>query len=278
MSTGILGNDLQSLLGSPQMQGIAMGLLQASGPSPTPISFGQALGQGMQMGNQMQEQAYQRQLNQLMMELKMKDYELKMKDYERKSKQQEKQDKYFEKLGGNDQMAEAVRAGLISPEKYFESTMGNQPVWEQVNDPELGMGQINRKTGEFKPIKKSDTSENADRAARVKEDALVVVDRLLNNQKGVYANRGGISTLFPNVSDSSVNAEADLETLASMLTAENLGLLKGVLSDNDIRMLKDIGAGGLKGADEQVWKNLQTLKAKLGGGQQVGGWQIQEVQ
>lgn len=271
MSTGILGNDLQSLLGSPQMQGIAMGLLQASGPSPTPISFGQALGQGMQMGNQMQEQAYQRQLNQLMMELKMK-------DYERKSKQQEKQDKYFEKLGGNDQMAEAVRAGLISPEKYFESTMGNQPVWEQVNDPELGMGQINRKTGEFKPIKKSDTSENADRAARVKEDALVVVDRLLNNQKGVYANRGGISTLFPNVSDSSVNAEADLETLASMLTAENLGLLKGVLSDNDIRMLKDIGAGGLKGADEQVWKNLQTLKAKLGGGQQVGGWQIQEVQ
>lgn len=111
----------------------------------------------------------------------------------------------------------------------------------------------------------SGTNSPAEKAMQVKRDALTVVDRLLNNQSGVKANRGGISTFFPNISDASVNAEGDLDTLASLLTTENLGLLKGVLSDTDMKILKDIGAGGLKGADAQVLQNLQILKQKLSG-------------
>lgn len=105
------------------------------------------------------------------------------------------------------------------------------------------------------------------KALDVKNTALEVTDRLLNNLEGVKANRGSVSTAFwnPNYSDESVNAEADLETLASLLTTENLGLLKGVLSDSDMRVLKDIGAGGIKGADDQVIRNLGTIRQKLGG-------------
>lgn len=103
------------------------------------------------------------------------------------------------------------------------------------------------------------------KALDVKNTALEVTDRLLKNIEGVKANRGGISTMLPNISDSSVNAEADLETLASLLTTENLGLLKGVLSDTDMKVLKDIGAGGIKGADDQVIRNLGAIRQKLGG-------------
>jgi len=106
------------------------------------------------------------------------------------------------------------------------------------------------------------------KAMDVKTTAFDVANRLLDNAEGVRANRGGVSTIFRNMSDSSINAEADLDTLASLLTTENLGLLKGVLSDTDMKVLKDIGAGGLKGADEQVLKNLAAIRDKLGG--QIG--------
>lgn len=106
------------------------------------------------------------------------------------------------------------------------------------------------------------------KAMDVKTSAYEVANRLLQNESGVKANRGGISTMIPNVSDSSINAAADLDTLASLLTTENLGLLKGVLSDTDMKVLKDIGAGGLKGADAQVLKNLESIRDKLGG--QIG--------
>lgn len=67
---------LQSLLGpngslssgmNSPLLGIAMGLLQAGGPSRMPTSFGQALGQGMQTGQQFQSQGLQNAMQRLMM-------------------------------------------------------------------------------------------------------------------------------------------------------------------------------------------------------------------
>jgi hypothetical protein len=108
-------------------------------------------------------------------------------------------------------------------------------------------------------------SKQSGKAMEIKQSALDVTNRLLKNIEGVKANRGGVSTMLPNIFDSSVNAEADLETLGSLLTTENLDLLKGVLSDTDMRVLKDIGAGGIKGADDQVLNNLLTIQQKLSG-------------
>lgn len=152
-----------------------------------------------------------------------------------------------------------ANSGTVEP----AYTASGKSQWESINDPMFGKGQRNTKTGEFKPVKTE--GQDPAKADEVKIQALDVTNRLLNNLPGVRANRGGISTLLPNISDSAVNAEADLETLASLLTTENLGLLKGVLSDTDMKVLKDIGAGGLKGADEQVINNLKTIQAKLGG-------------
>lgn len=109
------------------------------------------------------------------------------------------------------------------------------------------------------------------KALDVKKQAFDLATKLLNNQGGVEANRGFYSKLIPNTSAGAIDAEADLETMASLLTTENLGLLKGVLSDTDMRVLKDIGAGKLKGSDASVIQGLKDIRDKLGGqtGQRV---------
>ena len=59
-------NNLLNYIISPQGKGMAQGLLEASGYSNNPVSFGQALSQGMARGNEAQsrvdEQAYKQQL------------------------------------------------------------------------------------------------------------------------------------------------------------------------------------------------------------------------
>lgn len=55
---------LDTSLNSPLM-GIAMGLLQAGGPSRMPVSFGQALGQGIQTGQQFQSQGVAHAMQQI---------------------------------------------------------------------------------------------------------------------------------------------------------------------------------------------------------------------
>lgn len=67
----LFGGQQQGLLGDPLM-GMAQGLLAASGPSATPISFGQALGQGFKQMNENQESQMDRQLKYMLLQAQMK--------------------------------------------------------------------------------------------------------------------------------------------------------------------------------------------------------------
>lgn len=64
-NTGLNGMFTNSMY-SPQM-GLALGLLQAGGPSRMPVSLGQALGQGMQTGQQFQGAGLQNAMQRLML-------------------------------------------------------------------------------------------------------------------------------------------------------------------------------------------------------------------
>ena len=114
-------------------------------------------------------------------------------------------------------------------------------------------------------LKTRESQDQFNRGLEVKQKALDAVNRLLANPAGVRANRGGISTRFPNVSDTAINGEADLTTLTNLLTTENLGLLKGVLSDTDMKVLASIGAGELAGSDEKVLGALDRMQKALTG-------------
>ena len=88
--------DANSLYDNPIL-GIAMGLLQAGGPSPTPVGFGQALGAGLQSGAQFQSQGIQRALQQLQL------------------KQALQGQKYFEQFLGGNQPPQNATVATPSP-------------------------------------------------------------------------------------------------------------------------------------------------------------------
>lgn len=145
-----------------------------------------------------------------------------------------------------------------------------------------GFGRVNPITNEVSPfgggakgmtpqqqqeqaLKERDATDMFNRGVEVKTKALESVDRLLNNPSGVRANRGGISTIFRNVSNEAVDAEADLTNVTNLLTTENLGLLKGVLSDTDMKVLASIGSGELQGSDKKTMGALRRMKTALSG-------------
>lgn len=126
--------------------------------------------------------------------------------------------------------------------------------------------------------KNREAEDMFNRGLDVKQKALEATYRLVGNPtakadtpeaqgniSGVRANRGGISTLFPNVSNSAVDAEADLTTLSNLLTTENLGLLKGVLSDTDMKVLASIGSGELQGSDQKAIGAIMRMRTALSG-------------
>lgn len=128
--------------------------------------------------------------------------------------------------------------------------------------------------------KNREAQDQFNRGLDVKQKALEATYRLVGNPNakqgtpefegniaGVRANRGGISTLaiFPNVSNSAVDAAADLTTLENLLTTENLGLLKGVLSDTDMKVLASIGSGEIKGSDKKAIGAIRRMQQALGG-------------
>jgi hypothetical protein len=150
-----------------------------------------------------------------------------------------------------------------------------------------GFGRVNPTTNQVTPFgggakvltpqqeeeqaaKKREATDMFNRGLEIKTKALESVNRLLANPSGVRANRGGLSTMFPNISDSAVDAEADLTNVSNLLTTENLGLLKGVLSDTDMKVLASIGSGELQGSDKKVMGALRRMQTALSGKVQAG--------
>lgn len=126
--------------------------------------------------------------------------------------------------------------------------------------------------------KNRESEDQFNRGLDVKQKALESTYRLVGNPnakpgspefegniKGVKANRGGFSTLLRNVRDTSIDAEADLTTLSNLLTTENLGLLKGVLSDTDMKVLASIGSGEIQGSDDKAMGAIRRMQTALGG-------------
>lgn len=100
------------------------------------------------------------------------------------------------------------------------------------------------------------------------EETKEIVDRLLTpaGREAVESAAGPIGSLVPTIRDATADAEIDIETIKSRLTKDNLGLLKGVISDSDIRFLGRIAAGGLdlSGSDEGVIRELSRIQANIG--------------
>jgi len=103
------------------------------------------------------------------------------------------------------------------------------------------------------------SKETLRRSGVLKTDAKRLIDELLANADGVTSFVGPVERLFFGdfaLGAKTLQARTKISQLKSILTAENLGLMTGVLSESDLKILADIAGGGLDvGGDENLFIN-----------------------
>lgn len=107
----------------------------------------------------------------------------------------------------------------------------------------------------------------AKRASEFTGEAHDLLKDLLSEEgrNAVKSAAGPVAQYVPTLRGSTRDAEVKINRLRAILTKDNLGLLKGVLSDTDIKLLGDIAAGGLdlSGSDAGVITELERLEQKI---------------
>jgi len=97
------------------------------------------------------------------------------------------------------------------------------------------------------------------------QEVLSLAQDLLNSSSLGNAV-GPISSKFPTFSGDTADFEAKTNRLKSLLTLENLGLLKGAMSDKDLELLSSAASALSTGMSEQGFKTeLQNIVNKMNG-------------
>ena len=86
---------------------------------------------------------------------------------------------------------------------------------------------------------------------RVKENALTLAKRILDNKEltavtGSIQGRGQLGDFRYRNDELETNAIIDINNLRDMLTANNLKMMSGVLSETDIKIIANVAGGGLE--------------------------------
>lgn len=113
-----------------------------------------------------------------------------------------------------------------------------------------------------------------EKAMQVADSTKRLVSELLSNEDGLRSAVGAVDEFLPTFSDNTRDAEAALDDLRNLLTVDNLGLMSGVLSESDIKILQSVGSNGLSGSDDRVIGSLKRMAKALGvdvGGSRSGG-------
>ena len=112
-----------------------------------------------------------------------------------------------------------------------------------------------------------DTSSNEEKIDFNLETHDLVLDMLDQNSvgKGLRSSVGSIAGQVPTLRENSADFKNAHDKLRARLSKDNFGLMKGVLSDNDIKMLIAIGTGTLSlvGSEEAYIRELSKIRTKL---------------
>jgi uncharacterized protein (TIGR02594 family) len=124
--------------------------------------------------------------------------------------------------------------------------------------------------GDWTPVEVpgSGLSEQAKKAQNILDiiTSLKSDDAVLNNAVGP------ISNMLPTLRGETADFEEKLKTLQSLLTLDNIGLLKGVLSDTDMKILQSAGSSlSLRMSETGFKAELDRIAEKLTGAVGVAG-------
>lgn len=171
----------------------------------------------------------------------------------------------------------------VEPMNEYQSEMIRQKDTEQeLKRLELEQkkidNQLKRETDDLKrqelEQRLSDSKEKSTQAQQAKEmekeqsvsstrATLQSVDALLNHP-GLDAAVGASSVLPTIPGGEAADFETLLESFVGSLTMENMGQMKGVLSDSDIKMIKAASSGlDIKMSEKAFMRRLQDIKKRL---------------
>ncbi len=106
--------------------------------------------------------------------------------------------------------------------------------------------------------------ETLRKAGNVKQDVNRLVKELLEDKDAIRAAVGPFdqSVFSPTLIGPTLVAETKINQLKSILTAENMDIMTGVLSESDIKIIAAIAGGGLDvgGSDKAFIKELERME------------------
>lgn len=109
--------------------------------------------------------------------------------------------------------------------------------------------------------------EKLDQAKEEKKQNVLNAISKLKNSKGLGASVGvkGVTNYIPGTE--AANFQAQFKNLESLLTLENLGVLKGAISDKDMEVLKSAATSlNMNMSEKEFRKTIDEMEAKLSGG------------
>lgn len=113
----------------------------------------------------------------------------------------------------------------------------------------------------------SDAETQKQKAMQASKEALSLTRSLADNPK--LGSVTGVSAMTPTFNPESQDIINQANQLLALLTADNLKLMSGVLSETDIKMLRDLSSGlnvsekGIKGSEQAVRARLSDIAQKL---------------
>lgn len=125
---------------------------------------------------------------------------------------------------------------------------------------------------EQQQVAKGQSAVDADKEQKAKaleasKEALRLTESIMNNPN--LGSVTGVNALTYTVMPESQDLINQANQLLALLTAENLKLMSGVLSETDIKMLRDLSSGlnvsekGIKGSEQAIRARLNDIASKL---------------
>lgn len=125
---------------------------------------------------------------------------------------------------------------------------------------------------EQQAVAKGQSAVDADKEQKAK--ALEASKEALRLTESIAGNKNlgmvtGVAALTPTLNPESQDIINQANQLLALLTAENLKLMSGVLSETDIKMLRDLSSGlnvsekGIKGSEQAIRVRLNDIASKL---------------
>ncbi|MEE9459617.1 MAG: hypothetical protein V3V84_07640 [Candidatus Bathyarchaeia archaeon] len=195
----------------------------------------------------------------------------------------EKASAAFTAAGGGTDGLKAVTT--IVDKGTEQERRANSPALLGESFPQASTAELNQLQGVMDSAKTTESglkeagkvreAQRRDKKAKVFQSrSIALIDKILENPElddvvgGIEGRRGGAgdTSLIPALlSDQESNAIADIEEAQNILTADNMNLMAGVLSESDIKILANLAGGALNRTrgEERFRADLIKLRDKL---------------